>query len=183
MGRRVESILFKGFVDKGLRVSYIFTLELEGKTKIISESNNGDIKIYPGYILCIGAIYPGPRIFVSSSKFFTFTVLLEKSIKLIQENLFELFPNVGSVEFDINERVLERFQKEKALSSANVTMMPSIYTDSTGTCSPGLRISLDDKGSSITVPLEDAIGMNQMFKTFDPNLYGLNILSQLIKIE
>lgn len=183
MGRLIESILFKGFVNKALRVSYIFDFEMEGSFKVISENDKGNITMFPGYFIKIAEQYPGPKIFISSTRYFTFIVLLEKSIKLIQENLFELFPGVGKIEFDMDGSVLERFQKEKALSSANITIVPTLYTDGTGTCYPGLRISLNDKDSSVTIPLEDAIAMNQMFKTFEPNQYGLSILSQLIKIE
>lgn len=183
MGRIIESILFKGFVNKSLRVSYVFDFEMEGSFKVISENDKGNITMFPGYFIKIAERYPEPKIFISSTRYYTFIVLLEKTIKLIQENLFELFPGVGKIEFDMDSSVLERFQKEKALSSANITMVPALHTDGTGTCYPGIRISLNDKDSSVTIPLEDAIAMNQMFKTFEPNQYGLGILAQLIKIE
>lgn len=183
MGRTFESVLYKGIADKSLRVTYLFELELGGKFPTISENNSGDIISYPAYMLRISSYSNNLRIVIGSSKYFTFVVLFEKSLKLIQENLFELFPNVGKLEFDMDDSVLERFQKEKALNSADITMMPAVYTDGTGVCSPGLRISIDNKGKAITIPLEDAIAIDRMFKTFDPNTYGLNILSQLIKIE
>ena len=181
--KRIESILMKGYVNKGLRMSYVYNLELDSKYNTIVETDEGNIKIYPAYMICISEPYPGPRVFISSMKYFTFVVLLEKSVKLIQENLFELFPNVGKVEFDMDDSALERFQKEKALSSADITIIPVVYTDSTSTCSPGLRISIENKDSSIVIPLEDAIAMNRLFSTFDPNIYGLSILSKLINIE
>ena len=183
MGRTIESVLFKRFVNKKLRVTYVYNVELDGKFKVIYENDKGDISMYPQYLVKIHEPYPGPRVAISPNRYFTFVVLFEKTIKLIQENLFELFPGVGKAEFDMDSSTLERFQKEKALSSANVTMMPAIYTDGTGTCFPGMRISLDDKDSVITIPLEDAIAMNQLFKVFEPNQYGLGILSQMITIE
>lgn len=184
MGRNFESILFKGFVDKSLRLTYVYMLELAGKFQSIKESEDGGrITTSPSYIITLSTLNPRTRVTISSTKYFTFVVLFEKSLKLIQENLFELFPNVGKIEFDVDERVLERFQTEKALSSADITMTPTVHVDQMGQCSPGLRISLDDKDGEITIPLEDAIGINQMLKIFDPNQYGLTILSQLIKIE
>lgn len=183
MGRTFESVLYKGIVDKSLRISYIFELQLGGKFPTIEETNSGSIITYPAYMLKIGSTNSNLRIVIGSLKYFTFVVLFEKTLKLIQENLFELFPNVGKLEFDMDDSILERFQKEKALNSADITMIPAIYTDGTGVCSPGLRISIDNKGKYITIPIEDAIAIDRMFKTFDPNTYGLNILSQLVKIE
>lgn len=183
MGRTFESILYKGIADKSLRISYIFDLNLEGKFLTIEETSSGNITTYPTYMLKISSTNSNLKIIIGSLKYFTFVVLFEKSLKLIQENLFDLFPNVGKLEFDMDDSVLERFQKEKALNSADITMIPAIYTDGTGVCSPGLRISIENKGKYITIPIEDAIAIDRMFKTFEPNTYGLNILSKLIKIE
>lgn len=184
MVKNFESILLKGFVDKSFRFTYVYMLELEGKYQSIGETNDGErIITYPSYLITLSSLNPKTRVVISSMRYFTFVVLFEKSLKLIQENLFELFPEVGKSEFDVDTRVLGRFQTEKALSSANITMTPAVYVDQSGQCSPGLRISLDNKEGEITIPLEDAIGINQMLKTFDPNQYGLSILSQLIKLE
>jgi hypothetical protein len=183
MERRIESVIFKGFINKNLTVSYIFNLKLDGKYRIIEEDDNGMIKMYPGYILQLNPGYPLPRVFISPRRYFPFVSLLEKTIKLIQENLFELFPSINKIEFEVDERMLARFQTEKALNSSNITMMPAVYTDSTNQCYPGIRVSLDDKEGAVTLPLEDAMGISQMLKTFDPNAYGLALMSQLIKIE
>lgn len=183
MEKRIESIIFKGFINKSLTVSYIYNLQLGNKFASIEEDDRGQIKIYPSYLIQLNPGYPLPRVFISPRRYFAFVSLFDKAVKMIQENLFELFPSINKSEFEIDERVLERFQTEKALSSSNVTMMPSVYTDGTNQCYPGLRISLEDKPDAITIPLEDAMAINQMLKTFDPNQYGLALLSQLIKIE
>jgi hypothetical protein len=183
MGKTIESILYKGNVDKSLRVSYVFKLELEGKFASVSESADGSkITTYPSYMIILSSINLNTRFIIGSTKYFTFVTMLEKTIKLIQENLFVLFPNVGKEEFDMEDSALGRFQKEKALTSCDITMIPTLYTDGSGGCSPGINVSLNKKDSSITISLEDAIAINQMFKTFDPNIYGFNILSQLIRL-
>lgn len=181
--RRIESVLYKGIVNRSLTVAYVYFLRLEGKYKMIEEDNNGNIHIYPSYLIQLNPGFPNPRFFISPRQYFSFIAMFDKSVKLIQENLFELFPNVSKSEFEIDERALNRFQTEKALCTANLIMMPSVYVDSTNQCYPGLNISSTDKSGSITIPLEDAIAINQLFKTFDPNTFGMNVLSQLIKIE
>lgn len=182
MERRIESVIFKGNTNKSLTVSYIFNANTEGKFKCIEEDEKGNIKLYPGYLIQINPGYPLPRIFISPRKYYTFTLLLEKSVKLIQKNLFDLFPNVNQTEFETDDRALERFQTEKALSGAGITIVPAVYVDSSNQCYPGLRISLEDKPDSVTIPLEDAMGISHMFKSFEPHTYGMTILSQLITI-
>ena len=105
---------------------------------------------------------------------------MEKTIKLIQKNLFALYPGVGSDEFEIDEKVLERFQKEKAMSGGGMTLVPSVYVDPSGLCDPGVRISMNDKNNGLTLALEDAIALNQLLKIFDPNQYSLTFLTKLI---
>lgn len=184
MGRIVETTLFKGFVDTHLSLIYGVNVELEGKFAVIKENEQyNSIDIRPGHCFKIFAGNPVVCLFITTRQFYPFMVLFDKIIKLTQENLFELFPNVGNTEFDINDSVLERFQKEKALSTANLTMMPALYTNSTGECSPGIRISLENKVGAITIPLEDAIGMNRCLKTFDPNNFTLQVLNKLLTIE
>ncbi|MBR5296999.1 MAG: hypothetical protein IKU29_03915 [Parabacteroides sp.] len=183
MGKRIESVIFKGFINKQFTMSFIYNLEFDGKFKSISEDGDGRITIYPSYLLQLNPGYPLPRIYISNIKYFTFTSLLESGVKLVRKNLFTLFPNINKTEFEIDERVMERFQTEKALNGGGITIVPSIWVDSTNQCYPGLKISVDNKSDCVTLPLEDAIAMNQLFKTFDPNQYSMSILSQLIRIE
>ena len=182
--RRIESVIFKGIINKSLTVSYIYTVKLnEGHFNTIEEDNKGNIKIYPEYMIQINPGYPLQRFFVSSQKYYAFISMFDKAVKLIQEHLFELFPNISRSEFEIDERTLERFQTEKALCVANISMMPAVYFDSSKQCYPGLKICATDKSDNIILPLEDCISINKLFTIFDPNTYGLNILSQFIKIE
>ena len=184
MGRVIESILYRGTTDRTLRISYVFELVLEGKYLNIKENEStGKITTYPSFIITISTMNPQIRFTIGSNKYYTFVVLFEKSLKLIQENLFDLFPDVGSIEFDMDNSTLERFQKEKALSSSGITIIPAIYTDGTSGCFPGMRISLDNKNCGITIPLDDAIGICQLFRTFEPNIYGLTLMSKLIEIK
>ena len=101
---------------------------------------------------------------------------------LIQEHLYELFPNAGKSEFEINSKAFERFQTEKAIASDGITMIPAVYVDDTNQCYPGIQINTLKLGS-IRIPLQDAIPMNKMFSTFDPHAMSISMLRIMGKIE
>ena len=182
MGKTIESILIRGFISKGLTISYLYDWDLDNDTfPTIKEFDSGDIKIDSLFAIKIRR-GKDQVIWVTRSKYHAFVTLLEKATRMTQENLFELFPDVGNIEFDMDDSALDRFQQEKALNTAGFTMMPAVWTDGSGGCLPGIRIS-DEKDNCITIPLEECIAINNMFKTFDPHTYGMQILNMLVKVE
>ena len=181
--KRIESIVYQGLTNRDMRVSFVYFFKCEEeKFNTVVERENGYV-VNHSYLLKISEGYERPVIFVSPRKYFSFVTLFEKSLKLIQDNLYTLFPNVGRTEFDIDGRALDLFIQEKALSSADMHIVPAIWTDTTNQCYPGLKIVSEDKNSSVTIPLEDAIGFNRFLNTFQPDLYGMLLLTNLGRFE
>ena len=100
---------------------------------------------------------------------------------MISDNLYEIFPDVNKLEFEADSRVLERFQTEKALSVLGMTAIPTVWVDETSLCYPGIRINT--KNGFVSIPLEDAIPIMEMFKRFDPICYAINMLKFFGKWE
>lgn len=178
---RIDSILYKGFVNKELRVTYNYNFEPSGQYQTIVQRDNGNVKINPGFGISISEGYEKSRIYLPANKYYSFTTLLHKSVKLISDNLYEIFPNINKMEFETDSRVLERFQTEQALSTHDITMIPAVWTDETGACYAGLRVNMVN--GTVTIPLEDAIPLSAMLKSFEPNIFGLSILRIIGKID
>ena len=106
---------------------------------------------------------------------------MSKAIKLVSENLFEIFPNISKTEFEADERVLERFQTEKALSVAGMTAMPATWVNAQSECFPAIKI--ESKHGCVTIPLEDAIPLEAMLNGFDPIVYSLTMLHFFGKLD
>lgn len=181
--RRFESVLYRGITNREFKCSFIYTLQTEGKFKNVIEKEQGSYIVYPGYILNVCEGYERPNLYISPRRYFPFVTLVNKTVKLVQENLYDLFPNVGRLEFEINERTLARFQTEQALNTANITMMPAVWVDSTNQCYPGIRITDEEKSLSVTIPLEDAIAFSEFLHGFDPNSYGTMMLFNMGRFE
>jgi hypothetical protein len=182
MGRMIESVLYKGFIVKKLTISCLFNMDLnDPKYPPIKENESGDVIIDGGFAIKI-KIGMGAAIWVPRNKYHAFVTLLDKATIMTQENLFELFPNVGSEDdSDINGGALDRFQKEKALNTAGFTMMPALWTDY-GKSLPGIQMS-DEKDCTVTLPLEECIAVNHLFKLFEPHSYVLQLVSMIAKVE
>lgn len=180
---KIDSTLFRGIIDKDLKVILNYQFEEGGQFQTILKHTNGKIYINPSYALSITEGFGKPNIFIPGNRYYQFLSLLNNTIKAISENLYQLFPNIGKVEFDIDSRTLERFQTEKALSTAGMTMMPAVWVDTTSSSYPGIRISTNINNSSICIPFEDAIPINKMLDTFDPNAYSLSMLRILGKVD
>lgn len=181
---RIDTPLFKGThesVNKNLLVSYIYMFEPTGQYQTVKERSNGNITINPSFGISISEGYDKPYIFIPASKYYSFITLLDKTITIISENLYEIFPNINKIEFEIDSRVLERFQTEKAMTTAGMTAIPAVWIDETNACYPGIRINT--MNGSVVIPFEDAIPINEMFKHFDPMLYSINMLRFFGKIE
>lgn len=174
---RIDTPLFKGTkdsVNKDLLVSYVYTFEPEGQYQTVKETPRGNLVIHPSFGVSISEGFDKNRIYVPYVKYFHFVSLFDKSINLISDNLYEIFPDINKIEFEIDSRVLERFQTEKALASAGMTIIPDVWVDETSSCYPALRINV--KGGHVTIPFEDSIAMREMFKRFDPLTYSINML-------
>jgi hypothetical protein len=79
--------------------------------------------------------------------------------------------------------MLEIYRNEKAMTSNGITMYPTIYVDNTNQCYPAIKCTTDKYPMGITIPMEDAIAMVQMFSVFDPINMGISILRMIGKIE
>lgn len=183
MINRVEAILFRGYLNNEFRCSFIYTLTVEGKFKTVVQRDEGSYTIHPSYILNISEGYERPSLYISSRRFYQFITLLNKTVKVIQDNLYDIFPNVNRTEFEIDSRTLERFQTEQALSTAGMTMMPAVWMDSSSQCYPGIRIMTTDRPGGITIPLEDAIPFAELLHGFDANAFGINLLFKMGHFE
>lgn len=179
---RIDSTLFRGFVNKDLRVTYSYNFEETGKFQTIFQKDNKTY-ISPSFSISIGGKFGDPRVFIPSSRYYYFTEVLNKTIKLVSEHLFEIFPDIGKIEFEIDERMLERYQTEKAMSSGGITIMPCVYNDATSASFPGIKIETSINDQTMIVPFEDAIAISKMFESFDPHNYGLSMLRIIGKID
>lgn len=181
---RVDTPLFRGTqdsVNKNLLVSYVYTFEQGGKFDTVRQRANGNMTINPSFGISISEGFDKPHIFIPGVKYYQFTTLLEKTVNAISENLYEIFPNVNRIEFEIDSRVLERFQTEKAMTTAGMTAVPAVWVDETSSCYPGIRINT--KNGYVIIPLEDAIPLKEMLKGFDPIVYSINMLRFFGKME
>ena len=183
MAQRINYKLFRGSIDKHLTVLYSYIYEENGDFRTIYQREGStSVTISPSFGVSLSHGYGQDSVYVPASQYFSFITMLEKCVKLVSENLYELFPNVGRSEFEINAKALERFQTEKAMASDGITMIPSVYVDETNQCFPGIQINTLKHGS-IRIPLEDAIPMSKMFSTFDPNVMAISMLRILGKIS
>ena len=98
---------------------------------------------------------------------------------MISENLYDIFPDVSKLEFEVDPKTLQIYQTEKAMSTGGITIVPAVWVDNTQQCFPAIKVTTLKYPTGITIPLEDAIAMNKMFNTFDPHTYSM-ILLQLM---
>lgn len=174
--------LFKGTIDKQLSASYVYKFEAGGDFQTVKERPNGNVSILPSFGISISRGFDRDRIYITSNQYYVFASLLDKITNLISDHLYELFPNVGKAEFEIDSKALERFQTEKAVASDGITMTPCVWVDDTNQCYPGVSIVTLRMGS-IRIPFQDVIPMRDMFRTFDPHLFGISLLRIYGKIN
>lgn len=179
---RLEHVLYRGFVNREFLMTFVYTYDAEGNYPTITEKSNGAIRINPSFGISLSEGYAKHWVYLTANKYYPFASLLQKSIKLISENLYDIFPDIGRMEFEIDSRVLERFKTEKALTAAEMTIIPEVWVDATSTCYPALRLNTLKSGT-IVIPLEDAIAISKMLDTFEPNTFGLSMLRIIGKIE
>lgn len=180
---RITYKLFKGTLEKNLSVNYVYRYEADGDFKTVYQRDGSDnVFLNPSFMITISLGYEKDHVFIPSSQYYTFSSLLETAVKLISEHLYELFPNAGRAEFEINGKALERFMTEKAIASNGFTLVPCVYVDDVSQCYPGIHIS-STKFGSIKLPLQDVIPMSKMLSSIDPHLMSLSMLRIMGKIE
>jgi len=179
---KFDLTMYKGNTNTELRVTYSYNYEQSGQFQTVRMKSNGSVAILPSFGISISEGYERPYIFITSNKYYPFIALLSQSLKLISDNLYEIFPNINGIEFEVDSRVMERFQTEKAMSTAGMTAMPVVWTDSNSVCYPAIRIT-SLKNGSITIPLEDAKPIEMMLKGFNPFNYGISLLNLFDKLN
>ena len=181
----VDTYIYKASKDSinpNLSVAFNYKFEPSGPFQTIKEnSRKTGYIINPSYAISVSEGKDRSRIFIPGNKYYSFTSLVDKAIKLISENLFTIFPNINKLEFEIDSRALERFQTEKAMATAGMTAVPAVWGNEVNECYPGIKIS--SLHGTVTIPLEDAIPMVETLKHFDPIVYCINSLWFFGKIE
>lgn len=164
-------------VNKKLKVEYQFQRKTSSKFNTVREYNN-TMYITPSFSMIIGEPYGSPnRIFIPSKDYFQFVILLDKSVKLVQQYALELFPNMTSTEFDIDHRALERFSTEKAMYSNGMSIIPTTWSNDVNETFPAIQVTT--MNGVCRIPLEDAMVISQMLSTFDPHTFGLLLLNMI----
>lgn len=178
---KIDHLLMRGYVDPDIRVSYKYEFMIDNYPTI-TQPRDDFVKIMHSYSLQIMRTFDD-SIFIGNKRYFPFVLMLEKTVKLVSDNLYNLFPDINDFEFGIDRKMLEIFQSEKAVSSAGITMVPCVWVKAaTNECYPAIEVS----GSNIKpfkIPLEDAMSMVKLFSVFDPVNMGMNMLRMLGKIE
>lgn len=183
MKTSVDSVLFKGIINKEFRCTYILQYTDEGNYPTILAKPNGRVAIYPSYLFIVSEGFNKPQMCIGSQKFFQFVTLLKKGVDVISENLYDIFPNINKIEFEIDSRTLDRFNTEKAIGTAGMSITPAVWSDPNNQCFPGIRISSVENPGGVIIPLEDAIAMCQLLSTFDAPGYAIALLRLLGKLE
>lgn len=174
---KINHTMFRCSVNKQIRVEYQFQQKSDGKFNTIREFKN-TMYIEPSFSVTIGEPYGSPnRIFIPGKDYFQFVMLLEKSVKLIQQHVLELFPDLSSNEFEIDSRVLERFSTEKAMHVNGMTIMPCTWSNQVNETFPAIQINT--MNGTCRIPLEDAMTISRMFSTFDPITFGMLLLNMM----
>lgn len=179
---RINYKLFRGSIDKKLSITYSYMYEPTGDFQTVVQRENGTVTILPSFGISISHGFEQDHIYIVSNQYYVFSSLLEKAVKLISDHLYEIFPNVGHAEFEIDAKTLERFQTEKAIAIDGITMIPAVWVDETNQCFPGIQINTLKFGS-IKIPLQEAIPISLLLKNFDPHAASLTMLRICGRIE
>lgn len=177
MQRKVYHTIYQGFVNRKFKVEYAYQKKSDGNYKTLKDCGDKTY-MHPAFSVYFGEQFGSTnRINIMSKDYFQFVVLFTKSVKLIQEHLFELFPNMNKTEFEIDTMVLERFITEKAMYVNGMTIIPCTWVNDVDETFAAVQINTKD--GSCRVPMEDAIAVSQMFSTFDPHTFGLLMLQMI----
>ena len=181
---RIYEKLYRGNIDKRLEMTFTYNManEPDAKFKSVFVKPNTYISYSPDYALSIRIFdknHPDilQSVFVPQQHFYAFRKLLVNTLKSISEDLYKLYPGIGSPEFNISEIELEQFKQSKLESSMGMAIIPGIWDGTNGEqTQPGVIITSDTTSSQpINIPLEDAISMSELLSTFDPNAVSLQL--------
>ena len=181
---KIYERLYRGNIDKRLDVTFAYdmTNDPDDKFKSVFVKPNSYISYTPNFALSIKIIdknNPGmyQSLFIPQKHFYAFRKLLVNTLKSISEDLYKLYPGIGSPEFNISEIELEQFKQSKLESSMGMAMIPGIWDGPNGEqTQPGIIITSDTASSQpINIPLEDAISISELLSTFDPNAVSLQL--------
>lgn len=174
---KINHTMYRGTVNKQLSVVYQYQKTNKERFETVREFN-GTMSIKPSFSVSIGEPYGSPNhVFIPSSLYFHFVVLFDKSVKLVQQHLTELFPEISKTEFEIDSKVLDRFMTEKAMSVNGMTIIPCTWVNDTDECFPAIQLNTEH--GTCRIPLGDAIAIAQMLTTFDPITCGLLMLNMI----
>lgn len=180
---KINYKLFRGNTDRNLVVTYVYRFEPVGEFATVQERPNGTVSIYPGFGISISNGFERDNVYITANQYYSFATLLTKSVKLISDHLYEIFPNVDRAEFEIDSKTLERFQTEKAIANDGITMVPAVWVNrDNNQCYPGLAIKTLKYGS-IVIPMQDAIPIAAMFSSFDPHAFAISMLRVCGRID
>jgi hypothetical protein len=73
----------------------MYTFEQDGKYQTVLQKDNGNISIMPAFSISISEGFEKSRMFLPSSKYFQFVLLLKKTVNVISDNLYDIFPNIN----------------------------------------------------------------------------------------
>lgn len=181
---RIYAKLYRGNIDRRLDVTFAYdmTNDPDDKFRSVYVKPNSYISYSPRYSLSLNITDKNNHevdksIFIPQSRFYAFRKLLVNTLKSISEDLYKLYPGIGSPEFNISEIELEQFKQSKAESSMGMAIIPGIWDGPNAEqTQPGVIITSDITSSQpINIPLEDAISISEMLSTFDPNDVSLQL--------
>lgn len=181
---KIYEKLYRGNIDKRLEMTFSYNMSNEpgDKFKSVFVKPNAYVSYVPDYALSIKIIdknNPGvdQSIFIPQNRFYAFRKLLVNTLKSISEDLYKLYPGIGSPEFNISEIELEQFKHSKLESSMGMTIIPGIWDGPNGEqTQPGVIITSNiTSAQPVNIPLEDAISISELLSTFDPNDVSLQL--------
>lgn len=181
---KIYAKLYRGNIDKRLEVTFAYDManNPDSKFKSVFVKPNSYISYSPNYALSMRIFdknNPGvdQSVFIPEHHFYAFRKLFVNTLKSISEDLYKLYPGIGSPEFNISEIELEQFKQSKLESSMGMTIIPGIWDGPNAEqTQPGVIVTSDNAVSQpINIPLEDAISISELLSTFDPNAVSLQL--------
>lgn len=175
----LDCLLMRGVTDPELRVTFLADYTPDGKFSSIATVPPDRYKVFPSFCIKLSRAFD-QYIFIKSTRYFSFVSVLKRSVKLISDNLYDLFPDMDKTEFEVDSRLMSIYQTEKAIASGGIVMSPCKWVNQTEECFPGIRIYSADTGE-FRIPFDDAVLIVEMLSTFDPiNMY-MNLVQTFIK--
>lgn len=182
MTKKIDIPIYRGIeINKDLLVTFSVSYTTDEQYNTITEKQNGSGYVFKNlYSLTISEGYGKSRMYCPSSSWATFVSILVKSIKLIQDNFYNIFPNANKIDWDdIDRKELERFQTEKCMYLNGFSIIPVIYLTSCNEPVPGIRITTKSN-ESVNIPFEDAILISEILNKIEPNTLAISYLKLLL---